>query len=202
MKINQNKLGRNDLCPCGSGNKYKRCCLSSDKTLPLHSQRTGDIVQLKSAERLGSRVKKNMGNNCTLLHGSIGGIKMSGVILDLADFLLDAAKTEAQQQSAITITCLGWNIAVLGDQEGQKFFDEYFETMGDPVHQQDTLDIINVIVKRKKDYYPDINRVILDYELVGDFNNLHLNIVSTVPEESVSELKQEQVNRLVVNNHY
>jgi uncharacterized protein YecA (UPF0149 family) len=21
------KVGRNDLCPCGSGRKYKRCCL-------------------------------------------------------------------------------------------------------------------------------------------------------------------------------
>ena len=23
------KIGRNELCPCGSGKKYKRCCLSS-----------------------------------------------------------------------------------------------------------------------------------------------------------------------------
>jgi hypothetical protein len=23
------KLGRNDLCPCGSGHRYKRCCLTS-----------------------------------------------------------------------------------------------------------------------------------------------------------------------------
>lgn len=23
---NNNKAGRNDLCPCGSGNKYKKCC--------------------------------------------------------------------------------------------------------------------------------------------------------------------------------
>ena len=22
-----NKVGRNDLCPCGSGRKYKKCCL-------------------------------------------------------------------------------------------------------------------------------------------------------------------------------
>jgi len=22
-----NKLGRNDPCPCGSGKKYKKCCL-------------------------------------------------------------------------------------------------------------------------------------------------------------------------------
>ena len=29
---NENKVGRNDLCPCGSGKKYKKCCgaLGSD----------------------------------------------------------------------------------------------------------------------------------------------------------------------------
>ncbi len=31
-KIRQNKkIGRNDPCPCGSGKKYKNCCLSSCK---------------------------------------------------------------------------------------------------------------------------------------------------------------------------
>ena len=25
------KIGRNDPCPCGSGQKYKRCCLSRDE---------------------------------------------------------------------------------------------------------------------------------------------------------------------------
>ena len=25
------KIGRNDLCPCGSGKKYKRCCLATDE---------------------------------------------------------------------------------------------------------------------------------------------------------------------------
>ena len=23
---NENKVGRNDICPCGSGKKYKKCC--------------------------------------------------------------------------------------------------------------------------------------------------------------------------------
>jgi uncharacterized protein YchJ len=28
--INQNKkIGRNDPCPCGSGKKYKKCCLKN-----------------------------------------------------------------------------------------------------------------------------------------------------------------------------
>jgi uncharacterized protein YecA (UPF0149 family) len=25
---NQRKVGRNDPCPCGSGKKYKKCCLN------------------------------------------------------------------------------------------------------------------------------------------------------------------------------
>ena len=26
------KVGRNDLCPCGSGNKYKHCCASKGES--------------------------------------------------------------------------------------------------------------------------------------------------------------------------
>jgi uncharacterized protein YecA (UPF0149 family) len=25
------KLGRNDLCPCGSGRRFKRCCLKKER---------------------------------------------------------------------------------------------------------------------------------------------------------------------------
>lgn len=28
------KIGRNDSCPCGSGQKYKKCCLDSPQKLP------------------------------------------------------------------------------------------------------------------------------------------------------------------------
>jgi hypothetical protein len=32
----QRKLGRNDPCPCGSGKKYKKCCLGEDRaSIPL-----------------------------------------------------------------------------------------------------------------------------------------------------------------------
>ena len=27
---NSNHIGRNDLCPCGSGKKYKNCCMLKD----------------------------------------------------------------------------------------------------------------------------------------------------------------------------
>ena len=30
------KVGRNDPCPCGSGKKYKKCCLRGKKVVPFH----------------------------------------------------------------------------------------------------------------------------------------------------------------------
>ena len=30
-KRREKKIGQNDLCPCGSGKKYKKCCLGKDK---------------------------------------------------------------------------------------------------------------------------------------------------------------------------
>ena len=30
------KVGRNDPCPCGSGKKYKNCCLKNEKSVPAH----------------------------------------------------------------------------------------------------------------------------------------------------------------------
>jgi preprotein translocase subunit SecA len=29
--VHHDKVGRNDPCPCGSGKKYKKCCLASGK---------------------------------------------------------------------------------------------------------------------------------------------------------------------------
>jgi len=31
----KNKIGRNDPCPCGSGKKFKKCCLNKQGLSPL-----------------------------------------------------------------------------------------------------------------------------------------------------------------------
>src|SRR5215831_2474099 len=32
------KIGRNEPCPCGSGKKYKKCCLAKDEAIHLTAQ--------------------------------------------------------------------------------------------------------------------------------------------------------------------
>src|ERR1039457_5988341 len=34
------KAGRNDPCPCGSGKKYKKCCLPKDQLIPIDRKST------------------------------------------------------------------------------------------------------------------------------------------------------------------
>jgi hypothetical protein len=41
-------VGRNDACPCGSGRKYKRCCLERDQAKE-HERRTSDEQLFKPA---------------------------------------------------------------------------------------------------------------------------------------------------------
>lgn len=31
LRLEGKKIGRNELCPCGSGKKYKKCCLLKEK---------------------------------------------------------------------------------------------------------------------------------------------------------------------------
>lgn len=48
-------IGRNDLCPCGSGKKYKKCCLSKDKK-----------------KTISARVVKNLSSNLSAMVMSAG----------------------------------------------------------------------------------------------------------------------------------
>jgi tetratricopeptide (TPR) repeat protein len=56
------KPGRNDPCPCGSGNKYKHCCGLKSGALPspriLNPQEIGALVALVDQERLNEAERK------------------------------------------------------------------------------------------------------------------------------------------------
>lgn len=48
------KIGRNDACPCGSGKKYKKCCLDRDRS-STHRMRNDSAVAKQALELLGER---------------------------------------------------------------------------------------------------------------------------------------------------
>lgn len=51
-------LGRNDLCPCGSGRKYKRCCLPLGRLVRHVSGQS--IVEAACERALAKRKKREL----------------------------------------------------------------------------------------------------------------------------------------------
>lgn len=53
----ESKIGRNDSCPCGSGKKYKKCCLSKDTLVQRATSDSfiqgylGDLVKKERAKQ-------------------------------------------------------------------------------------------------------------------------------------------------------
>ena len=48
------KPGRNDPCPCGSGNKYKKCCLTKNDAAELVQHVEAEASALSVPRRIAS----------------------------------------------------------------------------------------------------------------------------------------------------
>lgn len=43
IPVKAKKIGRNEPCPCGSGKKYKKCCLNKDNVVSLHGANSTNL---------------------------------------------------------------------------------------------------------------------------------------------------------------
>jgi methionyl aminopeptidase len=88
MKTKSEKLGRNDPCPCGSGLKYKKCCLGKD------AQDMQDLEELYS-RKYSIRLKKPQ---------DIDGIRTAGrLVLETLDLVESKIAPEMRTEEINTI---------------------------------------------------------------------------------------------------
>jgi len=119
---------------------------------------------------------------------SSDGVKMSEVILKLADPMLkEYGDNDKQIKTIISLTIIEWNRIMFPKDVGEKFQDEMIDTLSPEVGEADTIGSIlyisKLIAKRQKKYFPDLKRLIVDYELIVSEGDISLNISST-PVES------------------
>ena len=152
-------------------------------------QRSRETI-IASQEKLLQRVKNisaNDGNKFRVEKKS-SQQKMSEVIIDFAKPLLDAAQTNKEMQRAIGMAIAMWNVAILPDKEQKDFLREFFNNTKDSSSNQDLPEehnqVVSYFIARKKVFFSDIKRMILDYECVETPQGFHLNVVSTELQES------------------
>lgn len=66
------KIGRNDACPCGSGKKYKKCCLDKGRE-SIQRMRDDSAVAKQALELLGERYPEGVRE--AVFGGFLGGLK-------------------------------------------------------------------------------------------------------------------------------
>jgi len=172
------KLGRNSPCPCGSGKKYKKCCLECNS---LESRQ--HFLKQASIDKLRER---NSGDHSIVADAEKLGIaKMSEVILEYADELLDLASTPSGMQKAILFSISAWNISVLDEDKRSAEIDRFLHDVIKLEKSSDQWgkmrDILQTLIEKRLVEYSSFNRFIIDYEFIQlNSRDFHLNVISSL----------------------
>jgi len=107
-------------------------------------------------------------------------LKMSEVIIHYASPLLESAEPGEDREKALIVAITLWNLAMIPESEQQGIIDSTFSKIYGKDYPPDFDQVLNYFLERKQVLYPDVNRVILDYDYVQTPEGDHLNVVSNV----------------------
>ena len=180
MSIQKVKVGRNDPCICESGLKYKKCCLSKEISSAMALS-----AQQKIQQRLRQSAEKHYGDQ-VIFHDQETEIKMSEIILELANDFLSGAESRDEVKNIIAATCMAWNIATAFPEDGHATqIEKIASDMNADDMEQSLCEFIALMIDRKLDWYPHVERFIIDYDIHGKPNNIHLNVISSLQPEEI-----------------
>jgi len=125
------KIGRNEPCPCGSGLKYKKCCLGKAPEEPELKDETENETVEESAEEAAEESKT--------VHGAVESIKdaararkrlvmTSGVLILFSTEEGDAWLLETTDQDALRLMDKGEEIDVLIEENPETTTVEWSHT--------------------------------------------------------------------------
>ena len=90
-------------------------------------------------------------------------------------------------ETIVSLTIIEWNRLMFPEDQREKFQDEMIDTFSPPDDDAATvgslLYISDLIAERKKKYFPNLRKVIVNQELIVSNGNITLNIASA-PIES------------------
>ena len=100
------------------------------------------------------------------------------------------AKNGEEQKKAITLAIIIWNSSLFPDESQSEYINRIKKIMtpksgkgGDLLENDDP--VFNYMMERKKVFFPDVNRLVVDYEFVETPKGFHLNIVSNTLKDGI-----------------
>ena len=183
MCASKSKIARNDPCSCGSAKKYKHCCCKRGDFILL-PEKTNNISEHDARNRLLKKIKRRFITNAK----AKGPLKMSEVILDLASDLLLSSETREQNEMAISLVCVVWNLAVSYPKDKLDIqVEKLLNKLNISSEQRKDLmrDVIYDLIHKRNQRYPNLMRFIAEYELTDASDEFLLTIASLGAEDEV-----------------
>jgi hypothetical protein len=106
-----------------------------------------------------------------------GEEKMSEVIMSFVEPYRDYAHTYEELNKLITLAIVAWNAALLPKDEWKEMVDKISSSFS-PSDAEDFKQITEMLVERKRRYFSDNKRLILDYHLSESREGFHLSVAS------------------------
>lgn len=171
------EVGRNSPCLCGSGLKYKKCCLNNDSL-----KNEGHAIIQTSINKLK---KRNTAGATFVDSDKIGAVKMSEIILEYADELLELSPTRTDKENTIGLVIVAWNISLADEDKRAEMIDSFLVNVlnveKNSCEWDETHEIFCMLIEKKLYEYPSLDRLILDFEFIQlGPSEYHLNVISTL----------------------
>lgn len=142
-----------------------------------HKQRSKEASEVLDA--FGKRVTEEYkDSNLKFVRNPKGKEKMSAVFFDFIKPYMEHATTKDAFENLVVMGLAAWNAATFQGREREETVKKFLKLM--PWRdRRDAQAILEEMIERKDKYYPENNRLILDYQLTMTQNGPHLSVIST-----------------------
>ena len=122
-------------------------------------------------------------HNTQVMVNPAGTAKMSEVILRFAEPFKD--HDGLVPRAMIEIAVIMWNASFMPSDMQRKAVEDIVNVFprDDSEARREMLQTVHMLVERKKQYFSDNQRMIMDYHITESAHGINLDVVSTVPEE-------------------
>lgn len=137
-------------------------------------------------ERLKAKLERGPFRGEKLVIAPSGRVKMSEVLADFVEPYMDSVDTEEAYRKLLTLAVMAWNASFLPEEEQQEMIDRVLEAgipAGDDELRAGLKGIVNMLIARKRAYFSEYTRWIIDFEVTDTGKGYHLTVASTLEEE-------------------
>lgn len=116
-----------------------------------------------------------------------GEERMSTVLERFVDPYVRHARNDDDYRKLMTLAVGAWNVSLLEPEKQADFLASLTDILPSPTRQKDLREILLGMIERKKRFFADNRRFILEHQLTIVGSEFHLAVISTPPPDSSEE---------------